>query len=155
VNLQMVGAADRSESPPDMSGLADSIRMPDIKIPKNVLVENAQANLASAFHNRLVQWIKKFDASLDDQHEVGVRLVNFGQAVVFHLEDLGYYNPSLISFTGKTEDGDPVELIQHVSQISILLMKLPRQDMSQPKRRFGFHSVSQESDDQSPAGEPS
>jgi len=120
--------------PPDFSGMGD-FRIPNIK---NALVTNAEANYASEFHRRLVKRIADFDASLDSQHEVGIRLVSFGQTVIFHLEDLGYWNPSLITFSGKTDAGDPVELIQHVSQISILLMKLPRKDVSTPKRRIGF-----------------
>jgi hypothetical protein len=110
----------------------------DIKLQPNPLVVAAEANYASEFHKRLVKLINQFDATLDQSHEVGVRLVNFGQTVVFHLEDLGYWNTSLISFSGKTEANAPVELIQHVSQISILLMKVPRKDLSKPKRPIGF-----------------
>jgi hypothetical protein len=97
-----------------------------------------KANFASEFHKRLVKWINDFDSTLDQEHEVGVRLVSFGQTVVFHLDDMSYWNPSLISFQGTTEDGQPVELIQHVSQISILLMKLKRPDPTKPKRKIGF-----------------
>jgi hypothetical protein len=103
---------------------------------RNPLVENVKDNYASEFHERLVRWINDFDASLDDQHEVGARLVSFGQTIIFHLEAIGYWNPSLIVFYGTTDDDDPVELIQHVSQISVLLMKLPRKDPSQPKIGF-------------------
>jgi len=95
-------------------------------------------NFASEFHKRLIEWINKFDKSLEQEFEVGVRLVNFGQSVTFHLQDIGYWNPSLISFSGHTEQGEPVELIQHVSQISILLLKVKRQDLSKPKRPIGF-----------------
>jgi hypothetical protein len=105
---------------------------------KNPLVETAHSNLASEFHSRLAGWINDFDAGLDQEHEVGVRLVSFGQTVVFHLHSMGYWNPSLISFSGLTDDGNPVELIQHVTQISILLMKVPRKDLSKPKQPIGF-----------------
>ena len=111
-------------------------KRPEITIPTN-------PNLASEFHKRLVEWINDFDKSLDDAHEVGVRLVSFGQSFTFHLEDIGYWNPSLISFKGHSDQGEPVELIQHVSQISILLLKMERQDTSKPKRRIGF-SLSEE-----------
>jgi hypothetical protein len=97
-------------------------------------------NLASEFYDRLINWINKFHKSLDDEFEAGVRLVNFGQSVTFHIEDIGYWNPSLISFSGTTENGEPVELIQHVTQISILLMKMKRQEPQQPKRPIGFAS---------------
>jgi hypothetical protein len=43
------------------------------------------------------------------------------------------------------ENGDPVELIQHVSQISILLMKLKRSDPEAPKRPIGFKDWDEDS----------
>lgn len=95
-------------------------------------------NLASEFHTRLIKWIHDFDSELDHEHEVGVRLVSFGQTITFHLHDIGYWNPSLISFYGSMENGDPVVLIQHVSQISILLVKMKREDPTLPKRPVGF-----------------
>ena len=103
-----------------------------------------RSNFASEFHKRLVKWIDDYDSSLDQDHEVGVRLVSFGQTVVFHLNDISYWNPSLISFIGLTNEGEPVELIQHVSQISILLMKLKRLDTSKPKKKIGFRAENTE-----------
>ncbi len=127
-----------------IKGLAiPEMRMPKIPdlgpIPRPQFVINAEQGIASQFYKRLAEWITEFDKSLDDDHEVGVHLVNFGQSMSFHLEGMGYYNPYLISFSGFTEDGQPVELIQHVNQISILLMKLPRKDPSQPKKPIGFN----------------
>ncbi len=119
-----------------------NLKFPKVEIPRNLLVENVQDNYASEFYRRLAEWISNFDNSLDNESEVGVRLVNFGQTVVFTLEDMGYYNPSLILFRGHTQDGSPVELIQHISQISILLMKLPRENPEQPKKPLGFQVVS-------------
>jgi hypothetical protein len=116
--------------------LLRSIMPTQIEIP----APPTNPNLASEFHRRLVEWINDFDSTLDQDHEVGVRLVSFGQTVVFHLNDIGYWNPSLISFIGITSEGEPVELIQHVSQISILLMKLRRLDPTTPKKKIGFRS---------------
>jgi hypothetical protein len=117
-------------------------RMPEI--PPNPLIVAVEANYASEFYKRLMKWITDFDASLDQAHEVGVRLVSFGQSVVFTLQSMGYWNPSLLTFSGFMEDGSPVELIQHVTQISVLLMKLPRTDPSIPKRPIGFVCVENE-----------
>lgn len=97
-------------------------------------------NLASEFYERLVNMITEFDDELDNEHEVGIRLVSFGQNVTFHVTNLGYYNPSLIRFYGNLEDGSPVELIQHVSQISFLLMSVKRLNPEEPKKRIGFLS---------------
>ncbi len=119
-----------------------------LTIPPNPLAENVRGNLASEFHRRLVEWINEFNSSLDDAHEVGVRLVSFGQTIVFTLDNIGYWNPSLILLSGHTLDGSPVELIQHVSQISILLMKLPRKDPEKPKKPIGFQQPKENNNSQ-------
>jgi hypothetical protein len=108
-----------------------SFNLPRIEPPKN-------HNLASEFYDRLVTKINDFNRTLDDKHEVGARLVSFGQSVTFHIESLGYWNPSLITFHGHTENGDPVELIQHVSQISVLLISMKRDTPEEPKKPIGF-----------------
>lgn len=97
-------------------------------------------NLASEFHKRLTTWINDFNRELDDEYEVGVQLVSFGEKVTFHIKNIGYWNPSLISFSGITDEGAPVELIQHVTQISILLMKMERTEPENPKKPIGFVS---------------
>ena len=104
------------------------------------VLAHSDPNLADEFHKRLITWINDFHKGLDEDKEVGGRLVNFGQSITFHIEDIGYWNPSLISFIGKNSEGQPVELVQHVSQISILLVALPREDLSTPKRPIGFAS---------------
>lgn len=108
------------------------------------LVALSQANYASQFYEHLANWISDFDSKLDNEHEVGVRLVNFGQTVVFSLEYMRYCDPSLISFIGRTQEGQPVELIQNVSQINILLMKLPREYPAEPKKPIGFRGEKKE-----------
>jgi Family of unknown function (DUF6173) len=126
----------------------NSWKQPELRRP---IVGNIESNYASAFHNHLIAWITVFDRKLDNRHEVGVRPVSFGQTVIFHLHSIGYRNPSLIVLKGETAEGDPVELIQHVSQISILLMKLPRKDMAVPKRGIGFYVEPQSQHTTSPA----
>jgi hypothetical protein len=105
---------------------------------RNFFADLADENMASEFYKRLQAQIKKFDAELDPEHEVGVKLVTFGQAVTFHVSRLGYHNPSLIFFYGLTEGGDEIQLIQHVSQINFVLVKLPKLNPDEPKRPFGF-----------------
>jgi Family of unknown function (DUF6173) len=104
----------------------------------NFLAEVQEASLASEFAERLKRAMAAFDTALDQEHEIGVRLVSFGQSVTFHVEDIAYHNPSLIYFVGRTDNGQPVTLCQHVSQISFLLMALQRPDPSKPKKPFGF-----------------
>jgi len=95
-------------------------------------------NSAKEFYRRLVVKINEFHRGLDDNFEVGARLVSFGQNLTFHIEDIGYWNPSLVTFYGRNELGEPVELIQHVTQISVLLVAMKRENAEQPKRPIGF-----------------
>ena len=113
--------------------------MKSIAIPPIINVPKiANHNLASAFHDRLIEMINEFDSKLDQENEVGIKLVSFGQTVKIHVHDLGYFNPSLICFYGYLDDGSPIELIQHVSQISFLLIALKRLDPEIPKKPIGF-----------------
>ncbi|WP_445301606.1 DUF6173 family protein [Microcoleus sp. MOSTC5] len=41
-------------------------------------------------------------------------------------------------FYGLTDNGERVELIQHISQISFLLIALPRLEPTLPKKKIGF-----------------
>jgi hypothetical protein len=112
----------------DMTELLSPPILPDIK----------NHNAASEFHYRLITWINDFHRDLDDEHEAGAQLVNFGQSITFHIENIGYWDPSLISFIGKNENGETIKLVQHVSQISILLVGLKRNSLEKPKRPIGF-----------------
>lgn len=125
------------------------VRVPDLapmgRSPVATLADIAEANYANEFCERLEAQIRAFDEELDQDHEVGVRLVSYGQTVVFHLTHLGFHNPSLIFFYGETPDGHRVQLIQHVSQISFILMAMTKPDPEQPRRPFGFAQATRES----------
>lgn len=73
---------------------------------RSPLVESLEHNYASAFHERLMKMINDFDAALDQDHEVGARLISFGESLVFHITGIGFWNPSLITFSGTTDDGE-------------------------------------------------
>jgi hypothetical protein len=108
-------------------------------LPRYSMVEALSDNLASEFCQKLYASIQQFDAQLDNSREVGMRLVAFGQAITFSVSRLGYTDPSLIHFYGLLDTGQPVELIQHVSQISFLLTAIPRLNPDKPKPLIGFH----------------
>ncbi len=87
-------------------------------------------------YERLVTFINKFEADLDDEHEVGARLVSFGSEITFHIEDIGYWEPDIITFYGVGSDGGTVQLIQNVSQLSVLLVAMQKRE--EEPRRVGF-----------------
>jgi len=97
---------------------------------------DSTTNPAKWTHKRLSEYIKTFESELDDEHEVGARLVSFGQAITFHIERIGYYGPDIISFYGFNEQQERIQLIQHVSQLSVLLIAVKKQQ--EKPRRIGF-----------------
>lgn len=93
-------------------------------------------NPAKWMHERIVSSINDFEKELDSDHEVGARLVSFGSDVTFHIEDVGYWGPDMIIFHGVSTDGKRVQLLQHVSQLSVLLVAADK--VYEKARRIGF-----------------
>ena len=87
--------------------------------------------------NSLRRYAIAFEESLDERHEVGARLVTFGNAVSFQVQQIGYAPPNLISFDGVTEEGARVRLVQHVTQLSVLFIAMPIKE-DKVKRPIGF-----------------
>ena len=102
------------------------------------LEKSPELELASDFFKKISHYINEFDKSLNQEQEIGIKLVHFGQSIQFAVHNLGYYDPKLICFYGAMPDGSPVQLIQHVNQINFLLTTLQRKDPEKPKNPIGF-----------------
>ena len=109
--------------------------LPDFK-DFSPIVPPPLENPAEWMHERIVRSINEFEKKLDQDHEIGARLVNFGTNMTFHIEDVGYWGPDIIIFHGKGHDGNSVELLQHISQLSVLLVALKK--VHEEPRRIGF-----------------
>lgn len=93
---------------------------------------------AGWMHERIVKSIEDFEKDLDIEYQAGGRLVNF-QDIVFSIENVGYWGPDIIIFYGTLPDGSHVQLLQHISQLNLLLVSVPRKDdLTQPRRKIGF-----------------
>jgi hypothetical protein len=120
------------------------------------MIKNSQTNLqetvkgainnlsASGMCQSIIDIINNFESNLDNQFEAGVRLVSFGQTVQFYVSNIEYQNPNLIIFSGYLDDSSPVRLVQHMSQLSILLTVLPRKNPDVPRRKIGFSLTDQD-----------
>jgi len=104
----------------------------------NKIDTSYKPQLASTYHQLLVSRINDFNLGLDDDHEAGIKVFNGGQSLQFHLTGLMHADPSLISFSGATIQGSPIEIIQHISQVNIILVKLPRLEADKPKIVFEY-----------------
>ena len=82
------------------------------------------------------KYILRFQASLDQDHDIGLLLTNFGQSVMMEVTQIGYEESVLMVFRGFV-NGQPATLIQHVSQLNFLMMAVPKEP-DKPKRKIGF-----------------
>ena len=89
-------------------------------------------------HDRLVLYIREFEKGLDGAQEVAMGLAG-DETGVLRIEGLGFFDPDIITFYGRDEDGARTQLIQHVSQLSVTLRAVPKEAESDPPRRIGFH----------------
>src|SRR3990170_393728 len=81
-------------------------------------IPDSAANPAKWMHERIVRSINDFEQSLDQDHEVGARLVTFGADFKFHIQDVGYWGPDIIIFHGVDKNRKQVQLLQHITQLS-------------------------------------
>lgn len=89
---------------------------------------------------KLIERIKQFEANLDEEHEIAIKLVQFGQTNIMCVRRIDCYNPDLIIFGG-TINGADSALVQHVSQLNFLLIATEKQEPVRPASRveIGFH----------------
>lgn len=114
---------------------------------QHFLSEKLDYSMADTQYEIIMREIADFECTLDDEHEVALKLCNFGQTILMNVENIGYHNPHLIFYYGYV-NGQYSQLIQHINQISFLLMSVPKSNPNAPARRIGFKSVGSSDDEQ-------
>lgn len=84
------------------------------------------------------KYVLDFQQSLDQEHDIGLLLTNFGQAMLMEVTQIGFEKSVLMVFRGFV-NGRESTLIQHISQLNFLLTSVPK-DPEKPKRKIGFIS---------------
>lgn len=107
--------------------------------------------LASDMYRRIVALINNFESDMPDDMQAGGRLVSAGN-ITFSIQDVGFWDPNMIVFYGELSDGSHVELVQHLSQLNMLLVAVKRtDDTDKPRRIIGF--TTKDEPDTEPAAE--
>jgi Family of unknown function (DUF6173) len=108
------------------------------KKPKPAAATAAKAMTPAAWaYQRLVNCIRNFEAQLNPAEEVAVGFAG-GESGVLRIEGLGYFDPDILTFYGRDEDGARTQLVQHVTQLSVILRAVPVRSPDEPARRIGF-----------------
>jgi Family of unknown function (DUF6173) len=125
----------------DLGKTAEAQPLPD-DIARQPVEEKSPAQWA---YERLILYVKNFEEQLDDQHEVAMGFAG-GEAGVLTIEGIGYFAPDIVTFYGREEDGTRTQLIQHVTQLNVMLRAMPRTDEAEEPRRIGFRLVAELAD---------
>lgn len=97
----------------------------------------SQKSPAQWAYERIIIYIKKFEETLDNDQEVAMGFTG-SSAGVLRIEGLGYFDPDIVTFYGSDGEGGRTQLIQHVSQLNVVLRALPK-PMEEPEpKRIGF-----------------
>ena len=111
------------------------------EIPKCVTDKPVnQKSPAQWAYERTVLYLKNFEEQLDNEHEVAMGFAG-GNAGVLRIEGMGYFDPDIVTFYGSDSDGARTQLVQHVSQLSVILRALPKAAPDKAPNRIGFRLV--------------
>lgn len=136
---QIEPAAQEQFSPYHENANTLSVVQPIIPVEEIEEEDPGIQYLASDMYNRIVALINKFESNLPEDMQAGGRLVSAGN-ITFSIQDVGYWDPNMIVFYGElSSDGAKVELVQHLSQLNLLLVAVKRTDnIEKPRRVIGF-----------------
>ena len=97
----------------------------------------SQKSPAEWAYERIVMYIQKFEETLDGDHEVGMGYAG-GEVGSVRIQGMGFFGPDIITFYGEAPNGSKTQLVQHVSQLNVMLVATPKEDISAEPRRIGF-----------------
>lgn len=96
-----------------------------------------QKSPAEWAYERIILYIKNFEEQLDNEHEIAMGFAG-GDAGVLRIEGMGFFEPDIITFYGSEATGVKTQLIQHVSQLNVMLRALPKRPDHIEPTRIGF-----------------
>ncbi len=96
-----------------------------------------QKSPAEWAYERLILYIRNFEAQLDREHEVAIGITGTGSGFL-RIEGIGYFDPDIVTFYGTDQSGARSQVIQHVTQLSVALRAAPKPGERTEPRRIGF-----------------
>lgn len=91
-------------------------------------------------YERIILYIRNFEEQLDPSQEVAMGFTG-GDAGVLRIEGMGYFDPDILTFYGTDNGGGRTQMVQHVSQLNVMLRALPKPPEQEEATRIGFRLV--------------
>lgn len=86
-------------------------------------------------YERLVLYVQNFEKTLDAEHEIAMGFAG-SDAGMLHIHGMGFFAPDIITFYGVDQTGTKTQLLQHVSQLNVMLKAAPK--INEEPARIGF-----------------
>jgi hypothetical protein len=122
---------------PDAPPTCEQLPLP-AELQRKPMAEKTAAEWA---YERLILYIRNFESNLDSDQEIAMGFTG-SDAGVLQIEGLGFFEPDLLTFYGRDENGVKTQLVQHVTQLSVMLRAVPKMASAEPPRRIGFRLAS-------------
>lgn len=108
-----------------------------VPVPETLQAPVAQKSAAQWAYERLILYVKNFEAQLDAEHEVAIGFAG-SDVGVLRIEGMGYFDPDIVTFYGSDPSGVKTQLVQHVTQMNVMLRALPKRNADDAPARIGF-----------------
>ena len=122
-----------AHSNPDAPKTAEQEPLPE-SISRTPTEQKSPAEWA---YQRIILYIQNFEKQLDRDHEIAIGVTDSG-AGILRIEGVGYFDPDIVTFYGTDQQGARMQLIQHVSQLSVALRAMAKPGEVPEPRRIGF-----------------
>ncbi len=96
-----------------------------------------QKSPAQWAYERLVLYIQNFEKTLDADHEIGMGFAG-GEMGVMRIQGIGFFAPDILTFYGSDMTGAKTQLVQHVTQLNVMLRAAPKESEEKEANRIGF-----------------
>jgi len=103
-------------------------------VAKKRVAEKSPAEWA---YERIVMYIQQFETTLDSEHEVGMGFAG-SEAGSVKIQGMGFFAPDMITFYGEDGVGAKMQLVQHVSQLNVMLVAEKKSVEQAEPNRIGF-----------------
>lgn len=96
-----------------------------------------QKSPAEWAYERLILYIQKFEEMLDNEHEVVMGFTG-SDAGQMRIEGMGFFAPDIVTFYGSDPAGGKTQMVQHVSQLNVMLRAIAKPAAQEEPTRIGF-----------------
>ena len=117
-------------------------KMPDLRDYVGADTAISLPNHAEEAVKAVYEEIADFESNLDADHEIGMPIVGGPAGLCVHVRQVYPFDSDKLVFVGIDNEQRPVRLIQHLSQLSFLMLAAPR--LGPVAVRIGFHSPTNE-----------